>query len=60
MNTITLDLVNENSVSIGASYKIQIQLCNAPDITLYTGYCQVKQAVGSTEIILTPRIVFVL
>ena len=56
MNTIPLDLALENQVNIGATYRLQIQLCNAPDLTLYTGLCQVRQSVGSPEVILTPRI----
>lgn len=56
MNVNTLDLVNENQVNIGATYRLQIQLCNAPDLTQYTGFCQVRESVGSTVIILTPRI----
>lgn len=51
---ITIDLINENSVEIGASYTVAYQLCNAPDLTQYAGYCQIRLNNTSTDIILTP------
>jgi hypothetical protein len=56
MNTVTLDLINEYSVSIGSTYKIDVQLCNAPDLMLYTGVSQIRSNISSTDILLTPNI----
>lgn len=55
-NTVQLDLIAENAVNIGATYRTKIQLCNAPDLTLYIGTCQIRQAPASTDIILTATI----
>lgn len=57
MNTVTIDLIGDRAVNIGASYKVQIQLCNAPDLTEYTaGDCQIKTSISSNEIFLIPTI----
>lgn len=57
MNTVTIDLIGDRAVNIGASYKVQIQLCNAPDLATYTGgSCQIKSSNTSDEVILSPTI----
>lgn len=56
MNTVNLDLIGDYSVSIGSTYRISIQMCNAPDLTLYTGVSQVRASNSSTDVVLTPSI----
>lgn len=51
---ITLDLTNERAVDIGSSYSIDVRLCNAPDLTPYTGKSQIKSNAQSTTVILEP------
>lgn len=51
---IQIDLLNENSIEIGANYNATFQLCNSPDLTQYTGICQIRQSNVSTDIILSP------
>ena len=56
MNLFPLDLVGDYSVNIGSTYSITIQLCNAPDLMLYTGYSQIRQNNTSETVILEPTI----
>ena len=51
-----IDLVNELGVDIGASYLKTFRLCNANDLTNYTGYCQVRKTSTDTNVILSPTI----
>jgi hypothetical protein len=53
---INIDLINENAIEIGANYLATFQLCNSPDLTLYTGVCQIRQTNTATDIILTPTV----
>lgn len=53
--TVTIDLVNEYAVNIGATYRVAFQLCNAPDLEDYTGYCQIRSTLAS-NVILEPEI----
>jgi hypothetical protein len=54
--TVVIDLINEFAVNIGATYIISIQLCNAPDLTLYDGYSQIRTNNTSENIVLSPTI----
>lgn len=51
---ITIDLINENAIEIGATYKASFRLCNHPDLTLFTGVCQIRTNNTATTAILTP------
>lgn len=52
MNTINIDLIGDSAINIGATYKVQMQLCNAPDLTMYAGVSQIKQSNTSTDIVM--------
>lgn len=54
--TVNIDLINDYAVNIGATYRIAFQLCNAPDLTDYTGDCQIKSNLASTAVVLEPTI----
>jgi hypothetical protein len=51
---VTIDLINENAIEIGATYKASFRLCNHPDLLLFTGVCQIRVNNTSTTAILTP------
>lgn len=54
---VTLDLIGDLAIEIGATYdRVTVQLCNADDLTAYTGVCHVKTAISDTTSILTPTI----
>jgi hypothetical protein len=59
MTAATLDFIKENSIEIGSTFEATIQLCDAPDLTNYTGLCYVKVDENSTDSILTPTILSV-
>jgi hypothetical protein len=51
---VTIDLLAENGVEIGASYKASFQVCGMPDLQSYTGVCQIRTSNTDTTIILSP------
>lgn len=53
---INIDLINDNGVEIGANFNASFQLCNSPDLTLYTGVSHIRQNNTATEIILQPSV----
>ncbi|NJM20427.1 MAG: hypothetical protein HC907_17815 [Richelia sp. SM1_7_0] len=59
-NTVTIDLIGENSVNIGSDYSVRIRLCDAPDLTEFTGSCHIRANNLSTAVIIISPIVNVL
>jgi hypothetical protein len=51
-----IDLTGENAAEIGANYEISITLSGVDDLLEYQGICQVKSAIDSTEIIISPTV----
>jgi hypothetical protein len=56
MTATTLDFIKENSVEIGSTFIATIQLCEAPNLTQYTGICQVRSDENSSDILFSPTI----
>lgn len=56
MNTVKLDLIEDNAINIGATFQKEIQLCNFPDLTEYTGLSQIRLSNTSDTVILSPTI----
>jgi hypothetical protein len=54
---VIIDLINDNSIEIGANYEASFKLCNAPDLSDgYSGYCQIRTNNQSNLVILSPRV----
>lgn len=45
-----VDLVDAYAVELNSNFECVMQLNNAPDLTLYTGYSQVRTSVNDTTI----------
>ena len=57
-NTVSLDLIAENSVNIGSDYSVKISLCDAPDLQQYTGSCHIRlNNLLNSPIIISPVVV---
>lgn len=53
---INIDLIGENTVEIGATYKASFSCCGLPDLNEYVGNCQIRVNNTSTEVILSPSV----
>jgi hypothetical protein len=56
-NTVIIDLVVENAVNIGSDYSVKIRLCDAPDLQLYSGFCQIRaNNLEASDIVISPLV----
>lgn len=53
---ITIDLSGDNVIEIGATYVASFTCCGLPDLTDFTGTCQVRLNNTSVDVLLTPTV----